>query len=65
MNGDASGDEETDNENDYIDGFIVANDVEYLIIYHLFTFIKYFIVLVHYIFNHRPLYISHALIFLH
>ena len=29
VNGDASGDEGSDFENDYLDGFIVADDVEF------------------------------------
>ena len=62
---DASADERTDDENDYLDRFIVADDVEDYIIYHLYQYIKYFIVLVHYISHHRLLYISHAFIFLH
>ena len=56
VDGDASGDEETDDENNDLDGFIVADDVEFQIIYHKFQFIKYFIVLVHYVSHHRPLY---------
>ena len=47
VNGDASGDKETDNENDELDGFIIADDVKYKIIYHLYQFIKQFIVLVY------------------
>ena len=62
MDGNASNDEKTDDENDDLNGFIVADDVKYQIIYHLYQFIKYFIVLVHYIFHNRPLYISHAFI---
>ena len=41
----------TDDDNDDLDGFIVADDVEYYIIYYLYQFIKYIIVLVHYIFQ--------------
>ena len=63
VDGNTSSDEQTDDENDDLDGFIVADDVEYEIIYHLNQFIKYVIVLVHYIFYNRPLYISHAFIF--
>ena len=44
VDGDASGEEGTNDENDDIYGFIVADDVEYEIIYHLVQFIKYFIV---------------------
>ena len=62
---DASGDEGSDDENDDLDGFIITDDIEYYITYHLSYIISYFIVLVHYIYNHRPLYISHAFICLH
>ena len=50
VDGDASEDERSDDENVDCNGFIVADVVEYYIIYHLYQFIKYFIAFVHYIF---------------
>ena len=44
VDGDASGDEGSDNDNDDDDGFIVADDVVFKIIFHFSEFIKYFIV---------------------
>ena len=35
MDGEESGDEESDDKNDDLDGFIVADDVEFYIIYQL------------------------------
>ena len=65
VDGDASNDEGADDENDDLDGFIVADNIEFSITYHLSYIIGYFIVLVHNIFHIRPLYISHAFISLH
>ena len=45
--------------------FIVADDIEFKITYHLSYITSYFIVLVHYISHIRQVYISHKFIFLH
>ena len=62
MDGDANNEEESDDENDNLDGFIVAEDMELKINYQLSYIIRNFIVLVNSIIHHRPLYISHAFI---
>ena len=64
VDGDASNDEGSEDKNDDLDGFIVADDIEFLITYNFFYIKNYFIVLVHNISHILPLYICHAFIFL-
>ena len=62
MDGEASGYKESDDKNDDLDGFIVADVVKFEIIYQLSYFIIYFIFVIDFIIDYRPLYISHAFI---
>ena len=51
MDGEASGDERSDDDNDYLDVFIVANDVEHYNYLSLVSVIKlfYFLSLLHFL----------------
>ena len=51
VDGEASGDERSNVDNDYLDRFIVADNVKYNIIDHLSEFLSSFIVSVYYIFT--------------
>ena len=55
VNIDASNDEKSDDENDDLDGYIVADDIDVEVTYYLSHILSYFIFLVHYISHHRPL----------
>ena len=56
VDGEASGDEVSDNENNDWNGYIVADVIEFLFIYYFFYLIYYFIALVYYNVHYCPQY---------